>query len=140
MRVLSLLQVGIDIVIKDNNGVVILSAAKTIEARYCPAIAEAVAIQIGMKLAAESGLLPAIIEFDSLSVIVLILADRPIRSEMGLVIEYILDLKLLFGFSSFIFSSRNINMVAHNLTKMALVHAIDLVLLEEVLPDLRMLV
>ncbi|KAL5787237.1 hypothetical protein ACOSP7_004186 [Xanthoceras sorbifolium] len=92
-----------------------------------------------MKMAAESRLLPAIVEFDSLSVINLIMADCPIRSGIVLIIEDILELKVLYGFSSFVFSPRT-NSVAHNLAKMALVHTIDLILLEEVPPRIRMLV
>ncbi|KAL5746073.1 hypothetical protein ACOSP7_027219 [Xanthoceras sorbifolium] len=94
-----------------------LSAVKIIEACYTSVIAEAVAIQFGMKLATEFGLLPAIVESDSLSVTNLILDDRPIRSEIG-----------------------STNRVAHILTKIALGHTIDLVLLEEVPPGFRMLV
>ncbi|KAL5779688.1 hypothetical protein ACOSQ2_010425 [Xanthoceras sorbifolium] len=93
-----------------------------------------------MKLAAESGLLPATVESDSLSVINLILSDSPIRSEIGLVIKDILELKVLYGFSSFVFSLRSTNRITHNLAKMALVHALDIILLEEVPPNIRVLV
>ncbi|KAL5812731.1 hypothetical protein ACOSQ3_027681 [Xanthoceras sorbifolium] len=116
-----------------------LSAVKIIEACYTSVIAEAVAIQFGMKLATEFGLLPAIIESDSLSVTNLILDDRPIRSEIGFVIKDILDLKVMFGFPIF-FPPRSTNRVAHILTKIALGHTIDLVLLEEVPSGFRMLV
>ncbi|KAL5764425.1 hypothetical protein ACOSQ2_017019 [Xanthoceras sorbifolium] len=109
-----------------------LSAAKRVEARYPLDIAKDVAIHIGINLATKSGLLPTIVESDYLSVINLILGSWPIRSETGLVIEDILDLKELFSLTSFVFSRRRANMVAHNLVKMALVHAIDLVLLEKV--------
>ncbi|KAL5856847.1 hypothetical protein ACOSQ3_004305 [Xanthoceras sorbifolium] len=112
---------------------------KTIEAGYTSALAEDVTIHTGMKMATESGLLPAIVEFDSFSVINLIMADYPIRSGIGLIFEDILELKVLYGFSSFVFSPRA-NRVAYNLAKMALVHAIDLILLEEVPSGIRTLV
>ncbi|KAL5810335.1 hypothetical protein ACOSQ3_027035 [Xanthoceras sorbifolium] len=104
-----------------------LFISNTIAAGLPPSKAEASAIHLGMKLAAEAGLLPAIVESDSLSVI-------------GLVIEDILELKAHYGFSSFVLSPRTSNRVAHSPAKMAIVHAIDVVLLEEVPHGIKLLV
>ncbi|KAH7554597.1 hypothetical protein JRO89_XS12G0242800 [Xanthoceras sorbifolium] len=79
-------RVGIGVIIGDSNGAVMLSASKTIEAGYSPSLAEAFAIHTGMQLAADSELLPAIVESYSLSVINLILAESPIRFKIGLII------------------------------------------------------
>ncbi|KAL5813450.1 hypothetical protein ACOSQ4_024091 [Xanthoceras sorbifolium] len=117
-----------------------LSVAKRVEACYFPEIAKVVAIQYGINLAIETGLLPAMVESDSLSIINLILFRLPIRSKVGLIIEDIFDLQGLFDFANFVFSPMSYNMVTHNLAKMALAHAINLVLLKEVFLGLRMLV
>ncbi|KAL5815832.1 hypothetical protein ACOSQ3_024210 [Xanthoceras sorbifolium] len=84
-------QVGLRVVIRDNNGAVMLSIAKRVEACYFPEIAKVVAIQYGINLAVETGLLPAMVVFDSLSIIDLILFRLPIRSKVGLIIEDIFD-------------------------------------------------
>ncbi|KAL5833304.1 hypothetical protein ACOSQ3_016978 [Xanthoceras sorbifolium] len=122
------------------NGDVMFSASKKIDTGLAPSIAEASAIYEGMKLVAETGLLPAMVESDSLSVVNLILAGQPIRSEIGLVIEDILKLKVLHGFSSFVFSPRTSYRVAHSLAKMVVTHAMDIVSLEKVPPSIRSLV
>ncbi|KAL5823222.1 hypothetical protein ACOSQ4_021122 [Xanthoceras sorbifolium] len=75
--------VGIGVVIKDSSEAMMLSASKTIEADYSPSLAKDVAVRISMLLAADSGLLPAIMESDSLSVINLIHDGVPIRSELA---------------------------------------------------------
>ncbi|KAL5766204.1 hypothetical protein ACOSP7_016821 [Xanthoceras sorbifolium] len=133
-------RVGIGVIIRDSNGDVMFSASKKIGTGLAPSIAEASAIYEGMKLVAETGLLPAMVEFDLLSVVNLILAGQPIRSEIGLVIEDILELKVLHGFSSFVFSPRTSYRVAHSLAKMVVTHAMDIVSLEKVPPSIRSLV
>ncbi|KAL5843687.1 hypothetical protein ACOSQ4_009645 [Xanthoceras sorbifolium] len=116
---------GIGVVVRDSNGIVRLYASKVLEAGFSPSLAESVAIHSGMLLAAESGLLPAMVESNAQSVINLILAGNSICSEIGLVIDDILDLK---------------SWVAHCLAKMTLVHALDVVMFKEALPGLQSLV
>ncbi|KAL5846016.1 hypothetical protein ACOSQ3_009540 [Xanthoceras sorbifolium] len=132
--------VRIEVIIRDSSRDVMLSALKTIVAGLSPSIVEASAIHAGIKLAVETGLLPAIVESDSLSVVNLLLARQPICSEICLVINDILELKTLYGFSSFVFSLITSNRVAHSLVKMVIVYAIDVVLIEEVLPGIRLFV
>ncbi|KAL5766302.1 hypothetical protein ACOSP7_016919 [Xanthoceras sorbifolium] len=129
-----------EIVITDSSGAVMLSGVKRVKASFSSDITLAQAIHHGMVLPAESSLLPALVESDSFLVINLILLRAPIRSEIGLIIDGILDLQDSFGFINFVFSPRSTNMVAHSLAKMALVHAIDIVLMEEVPPSLSRLV
>ncbi|KAL5788038.1 hypothetical protein ACOSP7_004987 [Xanthoceras sorbifolium] len=93
-----------------------------------------------MVLTSESGLLPALVESDSSTVINLILSMASIHSEIGMIINDILDLQDSFDFVKFVFSPRSTNKVAHSLAKMTLVHDIDLVLMEEVPPGLSRLV
>ncbi|KAL5861560.1 hypothetical protein ACOSQ4_002856 [Xanthoceras sorbifolium] len=126
--------------VRDSNGIVRLFASKVLEVGFSPSLAKSVAIHSGMLLAAESGLLPAIMESDAQSVINLILAGSSIRSEIGLVIDDILDLKSRFDFTCFSFALRSSNRVAHCFAKMALVHALDVVLFEEAPPSLQYLV
>ncbi|KAL5824669.1 hypothetical protein ACOSQ3_020732 [Xanthoceras sorbifolium] len=110
---------------------------QTIVAILEPSLAEALAVCIGMKLAIENGLLPAMVKSDLIFVVNLILAGLPIRSEIGLIIDDILNLKATHDFSSFGFSPRDSNRVAHNLAKMIVVHAIDVVLFEDIPPGIR---
>ncbi|KAH7565254.1 hypothetical protein JRO89_XS09G0174600 [Xanthoceras sorbifolium] len=65
-----------------------------------PSLAEALAVCIGMKLAIENGLLPAMVKSDLIFVVNLILAGLPIRSEIGLIIDDILNLKATHDFSN----------------------------------------
>ncbi|KAL5846155.1 hypothetical protein ACOSQ3_009679 [Xanthoceras sorbifolium] len=133
---------GIGVVVRDSNGIVRLYASKVLEAGFSPSLAESVAIHSGMLLAAESGLLPAMVESNAQSVINLILAGNSICSEIGLVIDDILDLKSWFDFTCFFFffALRSSNRVAHCLAKMTLVHALDVVMFKEALPGLQSLV
>ncbi|KAL5757858.1 hypothetical protein ACOSP7_020469 [Xanthoceras sorbifolium] len=110
---------------------------QTIVAILEPSLAEALAVCIGMKLAIENGLLPAMVKSDLIFVVNLILAGLPIRSEIGLIIDDILNLKATHDFPSFGFSPRDSNRVAHNLAKMIVVHAIDVVLFEDIPPGIR---
>ncbi|KAL5778933.1 hypothetical protein ACOSQ2_009670 [Xanthoceras sorbifolium] len=96
--------VRIEVIIRDSSRDVMLSALKTIVAGLSPSIVEASTIHAGIKLAVETGLLPVIVESDSLSVVNLLLARQPICSEICLVINDILELKTLYGFSSFVIS------------------------------------
>ncbi|KAL5798483.1 hypothetical protein ACOSQ2_003303 [Xanthoceras sorbifolium] len=98
-----------------------LSSIKRVEGCCSPEVAEARAILHGIKLASEVGILPPIVESDSSIMI-------------------FLDLQHSFGFINFVFSQRNTNKVAHSLAKIALVHDVDLVLMEEVSPSLNRLV
>ncbi|KAL5843820.1 hypothetical protein ACOSQ4_009778 [Xanthoceras sorbifolium] len=124
----------------DNFRAVLLSIAKSVVAGLDPCIAEAKAIVIGMQLAVEAGLLPTMVESDSLSVINLISFGVQICSDIGLIIEDIAKLKLQHEFSSFIFSPRASNNMAHSFAKMAVSHAIDVILIEDVPPNIRSLV
>ncbi|KAL5768514.1 hypothetical protein ACOSP7_015060 [Xanthoceras sorbifolium] len=133
-------KLALGVVIRNGSGEVMLSASRTIDAGLEPSLAKAMAMLIGMKLAVEAGLLPTVVESDSLSIVNLIFAGLSIRSEIGLINNDILNLKTMGVFPSFVFSPKDSNRVAHNLAKMAIVHAIDVVLIDDVPPDIRSLV
>ncbi|KAL5839914.1 hypothetical protein ACOSQ4_012522 [Xanthoceras sorbifolium] len=132
--------VGLGVVISDSKGLVMLSSSRNLDACYSPNIAEAKAILFGMQLAIDSGLLPAVVESDSSSVISLINAKNSIFADISSILADIFDLRDSYLFIRFIFALRNLNMVAHQLAKMALVKDVDFVLLEEVSSSLCFLV
>ncbi|KAK0601310.1 hypothetical protein LWI29_023054 [Acer saccharum] len=85
-----------------------------------PQVAEAVAVLRGLRLALESGLYPALLESDALSVVKMI-NERVIPcADIGIVLH---DILVELGNPCFIsvsFVPRLANCVAHNLAKLAL--------------------
>ncbi|KAL5857450.1 hypothetical protein ACOSQ3_004908 [Xanthoceras sorbifolium] len=94
----------------------------------------------GMQLAIDSSLLTAVVESDSSSVISLINARNSIFADIASVLANIFDLRDSYPFIRFLFAPRNLNNVAHQLAKMALVKDVNFVLLEEVPSTLCFLV
>ncbi|KAL5787819.1 hypothetical protein ACOSP7_004768 [Xanthoceras sorbifolium] len=116
--------VGLGIVIRDSKGLVMLSSSRNLDACYSSDIAEAGAIFLS----------------DSSSVISLINARNSIFADIASVLANIFDLRDSYPFIRFLFAPRNLNNVAHQLAKMALVKDVNFVLLEEVPSTLCFLV
>ncbi|KAL5774840.1 hypothetical protein ACOSP7_012397 [Xanthoceras sorbifolium] len=94
--------VGLGVVIRDSKGLVMLSSSRNLDACYSPNIAEAKAILFGMQLAIDSGLLPAVVESDSSSVISLINAKNSIFTDIGSILADIFDLRDSYPLGSFL--------------------------------------
>ncbi|KAL5831035.1 hypothetical protein ACOSQ4_016389 [Xanthoceras sorbifolium] len=104
-----------------------LSSLKILEESFSHTVVETWALLYGMQLASEAGLLPIFVEFDSSSVINLLLSRSSVRAKIGLVLDDILTLRDSFDFVNFIFFPRSTNKVTHSLAKMVLVHDVDLI-------------
>ncbi|KAL5752757.1 hypothetical protein ACOSQ2_023264 [Xanthoceras sorbifolium] len=117
-----------------------LSAACSWDASLDPSVTEVVAIRFGMQLAVDHRLSLAVVESDAQTIINLIRAGISSHSEIRLLVDDIVKLKANHNFSNFVFSLRDSNRVAHNLAKMATIHAIDFVLVEDVPSGIRSLV
>ncbi|KAK0608384.1 hypothetical protein LWI29_029944 [Acer saccharum] len=110
---------GVGVVIRDWKGEVLASCCQRFEVCFQPFIAEAVAILTGIRLALQLGLFPALLESDALAVVELISAKVVPASDVGIVINDILNL-ISSCFVSFSFVPRLANRVAHGLAKLAL--------------------
>ncbi|KAK3204140.1 hypothetical protein Dsin_018186 [Dipteronia sinensis] len=100
-----------------------------------PLVAEAMAILSGLEFVANTGLLPSILESDALGVVNMINADSVGSTDFSLVI---LDIKecirgLRVHLVSFV--SRNTNVVAHEIAKLAIVARKDLFWMETYPPS-----
>ncbi|KAL5803010.1 hypothetical protein ACOSQ4_031315 [Xanthoceras sorbifolium] len=124
--------VGLDVVIRDEDKVVLLSDKQRVDASWSPAVAEARVILYGMLLAVDASVLPTLVKFDSACVINLITIRSLVRSEIGLILDDIFNLSDSYAFNSFIFSLNNSNKVIHSLVKLALVDIDEIVLMGEV--------
>ncbi|KAL5819428.1 hypothetical protein ACOSQ4_023270 [Xanthoceras sorbifolium] len=133
-------QVGLGVVIRDCCRRVKLSAACSWDASLDPSVAEVIAIRFGMQLAVDHRLSLAVVESDAQTIINLIRAGISSHYEIRLLVDDIVELKANHNFSNFVFSLRDSNRVAHNLAKMATIHAIDFVLVEDVPSGIRSLV
>ncbi|KAI9173820.1 hypothetical protein LWI28_007108 [Acer negundo] len=83
---------GIGVVIRDNLGRVKASFCKQLNAYFEPQIAETLVILRGINLAVDIGLFPVMLESDVLSVVNAIVSKEVPSSEVGVVVQDILNL------------------------------------------------
>ncbi|KAK1571513.1 hypothetical protein Q3G72_018476 [Acer saccharum] len=122
---------GLGVIIRDCKGLVMASACYGISASLQPQIAEAMAIFRGILLAFSSGLLPALLESDALSVVNEINAKEPSFADVGVVVSDILGVLGGVRVLSVNFAPRDVNVVAHGLAKLALSYVGEWVWLED---------
>ena len=122
---------AIGIVIRDSQGNVMASLCSNLGVCYQPQIAEALGILRGLFLARETGLFPAILESDALSIVDLIASPSAVDSDVGVLIHDIRSVLAYSNFFSVAFSSRLTNKVAHGLAKLALGYVGEFVWMED---------
>ncbi|KAK2653232.1 hypothetical protein Ddye_013088 [Dipteronia dyeriana] len=127
-------KVGICIIIRNGDGKVIASGAQVVLARFSPLVAESVALLKGLQLGLSVGVLPCVIESDALGVVNLVTVGHPSRSDVGLVIQDVLQILKQFPDCFVVFTPMKTNMAAHDLAKLGLTIDSDLVLLEDFPP------
>ncbi|KAL5806493.1 hypothetical protein ACOSQ4_029226 [Xanthoceras sorbifolium] len=110
-------QIGIGVVIRDGNGLVMAVLAKRHNSLLSMECAEGLAILEGLKFAQELGIHPVGVESDDASVVALINKKSPPRSELRLIISEILLFEVSLSIRSFSFRPRQCNRVAHGLAK-----------------------
>ncbi|KAL5826278.1 hypothetical protein ACOSQ4_018075 [Xanthoceras sorbifolium] len=94
---------GLGVVIGDHSGAALLSCVKPIDLLLDPEIAEAMAILLGLSVAAEAGLSVGSVESDAANVISLLNLHSAPLSEIGLILDDIKDL-VLFHHHQVLFS------------------------------------
>lgn len=82
--------VGIGLVIRDLQGIVMATSTQRIHASYSPLVAEAVAVLRGVIMTIETGLTPFVVETDALGVANLVKAGFAPSADIALIIEEIL--------------------------------------------------
>ncbi|KAK1557174.1 hypothetical protein Q3G72_019476 [Acer saccharum] len=86
---------------------------------YSPQVAEAMALLPGIAFMEDASLLSAIVEFDALGVLNLINTRNPTSVYIGLVMQGILACMQHGVVGTMSFVTRKANVVAHNLSKLA---------------------
>ncbi|TXG72479.1 hypothetical protein EZV62_001058 [Acer yangbiense] len=113
---------GVGCVIRDSDGYVRASLCQGFDVCYPPQVAETLAILHGCRLAAELGLLPTVLESDALSVVEAVRLKSMPLSEVGVVIQDILEIFTSFPVFSICFVPRLANKVVHGLARLAVGH------------------
>ena len=111
--------VGVGVVVRDDQGRVILAQGKSISAMYDLATGEAMAALVAVDLCRDMGVFDVILEGDSLEVVNSINEDLNSRRRYGHLLD---DMKMvLSSFRSWevMHVKRDANMAAHRLTKEA---------------------
>ncbi|KAK3189322.1 hypothetical protein Dsin_028883 [Dipteronia sinensis] len=123
--------VGVGIIVQNHLGRVIASSSQWISASYSPLTAEAVAVLRGIALAVATGLVPFVLETDTLGLVNLVKAGMPNQADVGLVIGDIIGRLREVPASVVGHVTRKRNVVSHTLAKLALNIVEDLLWMEE---------
>ncbi|KAK2664760.1 hypothetical protein Ddye_003334 [Dipteronia dyeriana] len=110
--------VGLGIMIRDKDGMDKVTASLKLQAMYDLLVAEALAIWKEMQLVVDSGLVPFLVESDSLQAIKLINSRTCSHADIGSIISMIITLLEKFPSCGVIHISRSGNSVAHKLAKL----------------------
>ncbi|KAK3212813.1 hypothetical protein Dsin_017519 [Dipteronia sinensis] len=127
-------RVGLGMVIRDDLGMVLAASTQKIRTYFSLPVAEAMTILRGTIFLKNSGLEPIVIESDALGVVQMINSATKVSADIGLIIEDIRDRLHEMSGSRVVFAYRNVNEVAHNLSKMALTIVEDLFWMESYPP------
>jgi hypothetical protein len=105
--------------LRDHNGTFILSARERLACFPAPELAEALAVRRALTVSKDHGVHKVLLISDCMSLIHRILSRVTDRFALGAVIVDIKTLATDFESSSFSFSSRKMNVVAHTLARNA---------------------
>ncbi|KAK2662822.1 hypothetical protein Ddye_001396 [Dipteronia dyeriana] len=128
--------VGVSLIVRKSNGLVLVSSAQCFTACFSPPVAEAVAILRGLQCVINCGLYPTMLENDAKWVVDLINSGNETQDEIGAIIEDIVALSNQFNIP-ISFVPRAANKSAHALAKVGLRSCNDQVWYEEVPPWLE---
>ncbi|KAL5774707.1 hypothetical protein ACOSP7_012264 [Xanthoceras sorbifolium] len=123
--------VGLGIILSDHSDSVLAASVQKLAAGYSVIVTEALAVLKGLQIALASGLLPAILETDSLDVATAINNPSVYSSEVGLIIFDIVDLLGRCPGSKVLYVPHSAYMVSHTLSRFALSLDRDYFLLED---------
>ena len=128
-------RVGIRVVIRNSEGLVLGSLSKQISQAYNPLDIEAMAIATAMQFASDLGPQRAILEIDSLVLVKALQDDTEFISAMGLVLDEIRHKVNFFNELQYSHVKREGNIVAHKLARHAIC-VLDVVVWMEDVPPL----
>ncbi|TXG48328.1 hypothetical protein EZV62_027622 [Acer yangbiense] len=114
-------RIGVGIVIRDHEGLIMVSSAQSISTSFLPQVVEAMALLQGIKFAMDTSLVPAIIESDAKSVVDIIRTGVAPLTDIGVIINDILSLINCYNFSVYrpeccIMSSEDITRLCANMS------------------------
>ncbi|KAH7548552.1 hypothetical protein JRO89_XS14G0163100 [Xanthoceras sorbifolium] len=115
-------RLGFGVVFRDSTGKVLVSYTSLLLGLFSPNIGEALAILRGLHLAFDLGFSTVCVESDAASVVKQLSSRAISCSDIGLILDDILDLVVVFSNFSFSSIGRSANKVAHGLAKFALSH------------------
>ncbi|KAK2634259.1 hypothetical protein Ddye_029051 [Dipteronia dyeriana] len=127
-------QIGLGMVIQDQDGNMMGSSAQKVKTNSTPKAAEACAILRGLTFAFVTGLLLVLVKSDALEVVNMIKSGKEISAEIGLFVGDIQELLLCNSGCLISYVSKKMNVVAHNISKLALSIDEDCYLLESYPP------
>ncbi|PON64686.1 Ribonuclease H-like domain containing protein [Trema orientale] len=110
--------IGIGVVVRDCNGIVLGASSLKFAGHLSPFLAECVAVREGIKFAINHGLSPGVIETDAQNV-VLALQEKTFNALEGPVVRDISRLLERLGNASCRFTCRSCNAAAHSLAQFA---------------------
>ncbi|KAL5762184.1 hypothetical protein ACOSP7_018448 [Xanthoceras sorbifolium] len=110
-------KIGLGVVVRDYTGSLVFAAGIVAPLVVDVTCAEAKALLAGAQMAVDRDLLPLQIESDALNVVNLCKAGDLIRSDLGIIIQDIIDVCCDYDIVSISYVPRNCNMVAHTISK-----------------------
>ncbi|KAK2645061.1 hypothetical protein Ddye_020256 [Dipteronia dyeriana] len=111
-------RVGVGVIIRDYNGMVIASCTQSIYLNYSLVLVESVVVLRGLRFAFKSGIWPCVIESDSQVVVLMVNSGSSPLDEIGLIVDDIADMMNSIPRCRVCFISRKANMAAHYLAKL----------------------
>ncbi|XP_042974848.1 uncharacterized protein LOC122306483 [Carya illinoinensis] len=130
-------KVGIGVIVRDSEGLVIASLCSSITLNPNPMLGEAVAALRATILCAELGLTQIIIEGDALNVVQAVQSEEENWNAFGMVIRDVKSLLSKVREWSIQHTHREFNVIAHTLAKYALTCSDDCILLEDYPPCIQ---
>ncbi|XP_042939391.1 uncharacterized protein LOC122274416 [Carya illinoinensis] len=127
-------KVGIGVIVRDSEGLVMASLCSSITLNFDPSLGEAVAALKATILCAELGLTHIVLEGDALSVVQAVQNEEENWSAFGMVVRDVKSMLSKVWVWSIHHTPRELNVIAHILTKYALTCSEDCCILLEDYP------
>ncbi|XP_074299824.1 uncharacterized protein LOC141630995 [Silene latifolia] len=106
---------GLGVVVRDDRGRVERMGLQQVRDRWCPDVAEAMAAELGLKMAIQMGLDNVVLESDSMALITMLKSKRFPTNYFGRAGKSVYSLASSFHCIRFNFTRRDGNLVAHEL-------------------------
>ncbi|KAL5865856.1 hypothetical protein ACOSQ3_003370 [Xanthoceras sorbifolium] len=107
------MKIGLGIIIRDHHGFVLALSTQRVDGHFTVQVVEALGILCRLQFAKDSGLLPATLGLDALSVVNEVNLNASSLVDVSLIVFYIKDILSLFPCSSVSYIPRLANKAAH---------------------------